>query len=619
MRIARILFCCVAVVLALSGVDAFALVDVNFTPVHLAEDSDVILLGRIEGEAADSVTIVIIEALSGEAPERIEIDLTTGERGHIDMVRQQLRAASGQLAMLFAGTYGQGADEEEAAYLHFSGQWLRLVNVDGNWELYAIDAARAGTWAGGTDMLLLCIRYIIDARGGALVPVDSGTRWEDFTMVAQTPRPVAAARAVDLAGDGNLSLFVASVEGDMLFKPTAPREQFADLTAESGLASKSKLFAWSDLTRNGRLDLASWDGESLTLHLQDDDGRFASREAGVKLQSCVGLAAIDLGVPAKPAIVAVGDKTLTLMRWDGNGEASVTEIGLDGEEEWGSAHAPIVADFNNSSLPDVIVPFQRRNGLLFAGLKDGSLAAAARCGVFTGPGTTHFDVGDFDGDGYLDIVIASGDAVRIFQNMREGNFVDKLGLSGEVSYKTQPGATAALVCDFNVNGRQDLVLGYGITPPMIYFNRGFRSFGQAPDLEMSLATEVPGAEQGLLAIVMADFHGLSVHEMLMITHGGEIWLASNELAEFGVMRLLASLSPDSGLNGPIRVRTYHGERLVGAWSATRASGGAFIGLEGEGIYTLRWQLPGGQEMSHRMVIEGESARVLLDKAGKAAE
>ena len=74
--------------------------------------------------------------------------------------------------------------------------------------------------------------------------------------------------AVDLAGDGRLTLFVASNKGDRLFAFDAKAETFKDVTATRKLRSKSSAFAWGDFNGDARLDLASYDGTTLTGHAQ---------------------------------------------------------------------------------------------------------------------------------------------------------------------------------------------------------------------------------------------------------------------------------------------------------------------------------------------------------------
>jgi hypothetical protein len=138
---------------------------------------------------------------------------------------------------------------------------------------------------------------------------------------------------------------------------------------------------------------------------------------------------------------------------------------------------------------------------------------------------------DFDGDGWLDVLSAGADGVKIFQNTRNGDFVESMDLSGEVAYKAQPNVSWCGTCDFNNDGRQDIFLTYAAQPLLLYFNRGFRSFGQAPSLEMSLANQIKGLDRGQQAGLFADLSGRGAEDFVLVTAAGEIWLAANALGE----------------------------------------------------------------------------------------
>jgi hypothetical protein len=49
--------------------------------------------------------------------------------------------------------------------------------------------------------------------------------------------------------------------------------------------------------------------------------------------------------------------------------------------------------------------------------------------------------------------------------------------------------------DFNNDGRQDIVIGYSAAEPRIFFNRGFRSFGNAASINMGWKELLPGVSQ----------------------------------------------------------------------------------------------------------------------------
>ena len=71
-----------------------------------------------------------------------------------------------------------------------------------------------------------------------------------------------------------------------------------DVTSKLALRSKSSVFAWGDFNRDGKLDLASWDGKELRIHWQKADGTFAAAavKAGDALKNgCLSLSILDVG------------------------------------------------------------------------------------------------------------------------------------------------------------------------------------------------------------------------------------------------------------------------------------------------------------------------------------
>jgi hypothetical protein len=272
-----------------------------------------------------------------------------------------------------------------------------------------------------------------------------------------------------------------------------------------------------------------------------------------------------------------------------------------------------VGDFNNDTIPDVIQPFETER-LLYPGRADGSFAPGKPCGVFTTKGGGAASVGDFDGDGALDVLVAGTGGVCVFHTLRTGRFAETLAVSGEVAYKGQPFASGCGVGDFNSDGRQDLFLTYSDGLSLLYFNRGFRSFGEAPHLEGKL-NEISPDKPGVDAAVLADLDGDGAEDLVAVLPNGEIWCGFNDLG--GEARgLKVRLGP--GLPaGPVTVAAWHGKRLLGARQAFRHARPALVGVEDTAVITLKWQLPGRPAQQRKVPVEDSVVDVVIQAPAKA--
>ncbi|MFI5381986.1 MAG: hypothetical protein ACHRHE_22045, partial [Tepidisphaerales bacterium] len=262
--------------LLLIALPACGLISATLTPIHMVQQSEMILTAKVSGkDIGAKIELEVIDVLKGKAPARLSVDLGKAAAEHAKAARTQLGAFADQPVLLFA------APQVGRAYLHVHGMWLKLGGGrNGNWDLEVADESMQATWAGGTDMLQRCVQYILSQGASASVPVEAGTSWRAIRKIgsiAGTARDIAA---VDLGGDGKLCLFVAGEKGDRLLKPG--KDTFVDITEKVKLASKSRLAAWGDFNADGRMGLASYDGQTLTLWTQSADGNFSAEVSRVQ-------------------------------------------------------------------------------------------------------------------------------------------------------------------------------------------------------------------------------------------------------------------------------------------------------------------------------------------------
>ena len=532
---------------------AGALIDPDFTPNHIMRQSEAVLVLEFTGLDANSGIAVaaVKKALKADPnkpapPRELKLDLLAmGDQLSAQGKAIMALIAGGEKQAVFftpRGTFsnsrGDSLDPVEegvvVAYLQFTNKWVvlnRNKTDRGLWDMQEIRARLNGTWAGSTDMFLRCLERIA-VEADYPVPVTAGVEWDagGITRFGKMGGKVFAALPVDTGGKGRADLFLAGDAGDRLFRWDG--KGLADVTAKVGLATKSLVAAWGDFDGDARLDLASWDGKTLSVCLQKADGAFAAaKDAGAGLkEDCFSLSTLDAGTGAKAGLL-VATKTwpvLLVPKDGGTFEARPLGTGDYPGKDLGTPGPCMVADLDNDGFVDVLQVLSD-GALFFKGKAPGTFAAAVRTPLGAGSGKFGLCLGDFDGDGLQDLFIAGDARNRLYQNLGGGKFLDMLGFSGSVEYISKNGGILAWSGDFNNDSTQDLLMAYG-TPmaPHLFFNRGFRCFGQARELDLAdqrAALEpldpglVPEALASQQTACLGDFNGDGALDMILVLLG----------------------------------------------------------------------------------------------------
>ncbi len=590
---------------------AHALINPKFTPVHLAKESRTILELRFQPAVkGGKATATVARTLKGTFDNKsIVIDLTASAfPDQAKLLDKTIRAVGNEPALMFIGANPGGGDQPKAnkAYVHLQGMWVVLFEDDnGAWAFDEISQQLVATFNGGTDMLLRATDYILKSPKPDM-PAKTGATWAAAIPIGQVAGKVSAAMPVDLKGDGTLSLFVASDAGDRLF--TIKGKSAQDITAKHKLSTRSLAFAWADFNGDGRLDLASWDGKSLTLWLQAEDGTFVASPAG-NVEQCIGLSAIDVGTPGKPALLISTNAAPMLLVPQTGAQPTPLAGGDWPGRELGPARACLVADFHGDGRIDILQPLAT-GSLLYRGEKPGRFAAPVPCAIAMSEGRASACIGDWDADGQLDVFIAGEDGCRLWHNQGGGRFVESLKLSGEIGYVSKAGAVAACNGDLNNDGRQDIVVLYSGMAPQVFFNRGFRSFGFSQSLDLEHGELLRQVSKGQQAGCLADFTGDGAGPGA----GPERWvmLACRAHAE-----RLRSVRPRNYLKQMRFLRAGDssggaGRPATGCMERVGRQRGAFIARPDTGPVTITWRFPGRAPQSRKVTLDNKPVFITLD-------
>lgn len=614
----------------LPGGWAQALINPNFTPIHLVSQSDSILEVQFGPAKGGLIPATVKTVIKGKpAAKTISLNLaSTAVKEQAQAVEKLIAESGATPALFFSGKINEkgaapGADagdagETEKGFLHINGQWISFDKDKGDvWLMNEISSPMLATWNGGDDMLRKVVDYIL-TDPDAVIPCAEGVQWGTPQKFATIAGKVRVALPVTMVDGGSQVLFVAASSGDRLFECDAKDSKNPgpkDVTAAHKLTTKSVVATWGDLNADGRMDLVSWNGETVSVLLQDANGAL---QAGATLPTtelkggCTSLAVIDSGVAGHPAVL-IGTATMPLLWTPSLGAEAQTArpvtAGGAPVKELGAAGRCLVADFDADGLADILQLFTK-GSLIYKGKAPGQFEAPKPCAVALGTGPSDAFLGDFDADGLLDVVTL-GDATQLWNNRGKMEFVNVMQATGELMYKGNTDSHFGAMGDINGDGRQDVICFYVNDTPHINFNRGFRSFGHANAIDFKTTNVIPGMENGQQTGCWTDLNGDGIQELVIILTNGEAWFlpVDNGSEKGGCVRVL--LSSKSSYVGPVNVVGYRGKRCLCAWNVLPGTSEGFIAQTEAGPVTIKWQLPGGKPQSKDIPIENAPVRFLL--------
>lgn len=618
----------IVVMLALAALlctTATGLINPNFTLSNIYEQADQILVLEFTEVKDGKMTAKVTKVLKGdeeEAPKTVTLDVmgglgeyqkTAGE-GVLNVVK-----AGYKTGVLFVGEFmivsadGYAEDPMPRALLNLGHppfskfQWAMFLNEEGSFTMERQPGPELlATFAGSTDMVIKAIEYIRDDPAADL-PVTEGVVWAKESKVGKVDGEVVSVMGVDMAGEGKLDVFVAATGGDKLFRFNG--KGFDDVSEKLGLASKSQYVAWGDYNGDGRLDLASWNGKEVVIYAGQADGKLTALPvtSGETIKDCLGLAAVG-GADGKSVLVVSTKEAAVLVTV---GEKMTASALATGEvKDFAAPGACLVADLDGDGQVDILRPFER-GAIMYKGTAAGKFAEPAAVDAARGPGIYAGCLGDFDHDGLLDVFFTAADRTRLYQNNGGGKFSERIGLSGEIPYISKPEGNDCSTGDFNGDGRQDILIGYRSMGPQLFFNRGFRSFGHAREVDLSMQGQLPKSHQGQAAVTLGDFNGSGAIDMVVALKDGEIYLVPREVS--GVARAVTVVLDEKALGaGTVTVKAKHFDHSLGAM-VVRSGRPATFCVTLPGLVTLSWQLPDGKEQTKAVKVENKPVTVKIGK------
>jgi hypothetical protein len=331
--------------------------------------------------------------------------------------------------------------------------------------------------------------------------------------VGATPVGVAVG---DFTGDGKLDVVTANSNGTLSLLAGNGKGGFAAPVATT-VGGTFTSVAVGDFNADGKPDLVVGTTTGLDIVLGNGSGgfklnqtvSFARTIGGVVINNGVGAVAVgNFQGHGNEDVVADSAGTLSVLLGNGNGTVQ-NPVGLN----VGPIGSFVVGDFTGDGKQDIVTSNFAPYG---GGSPSISLLAGNGNGTFAAPRTQVAGVtanalaaGDFNGDGKLDLALASG---------LGDNIVTDLLNTGNGTFATAPAAAADIgpvalaSADFTGNGRQDLAVEGAVDDVLVLLSNGNGTFTPGTTLQVS----------GPVAVVTGDFTGNGKQDVAVGTSSGAI-------------------------------------------------------------------------------------------------
>ena len=261
--------------------------------------------------------------------------------------------------------------------------------------------------------------------------------------------------AADFNGDGKLDLVVTESNPDSVLVLLGNGNGTFQAGVNYAVGASPLSVAVGDFNRDGKLDLAVANGNNVSVLLGNGNGTF---QASVNYAVGTGARSVSVGdfngdgkLDLAVANVSSGNVSVLLGNGDGTFQTAVDYSVLTGPT------GVAVGDFNGDGKLDLAVSLGNFDGTgaevaILLGNGDGTFRAPVN--YSTGRGPFAVAVGDLNGDGKLDLVVANAyvNTVSVLLGNGDGTF------RAHVDYSVGSFPVALGLEDLNGDGKPDLVL-----------------------------------------------------------------------------------------------------------------------------------------------------------------
>jgi len=315
---------------------------------------------------------------------------------------------------------------------------------------------------------------------------------------------------------GNGPLFVADFNGDgkpdILTGDGTMNLGNGDGTFTPGTTVSGGVLAVADFNGDGKPDVLQQGTGTLLVLLGKGDGTFQAPISSPSNANLSLVAATDLNADGKADAIGIFNNALIVYLGKGDGTFAA---GVSYNLGSGSS-SPIalsLGDFNGDGKTDVVITTLIGNTFAgqestFLGNGDGTFQSARTSATIQDPG--YVAVGDFNGDGKLDLAVSSVSNIP-FNCGPGGCVVSVLLGNGDGTFQTPTSVIAAsgslASADVNGDGKLDLVFQGDPTLAQIYMGNGDGTFSNASNYVLTVPSSIYGYPTSGGPIAIADFNG----------------------------------------------------------------------------------------------------------------
>ncbi len=356
--------------------------------------------------------------------------------------------------------------------------------------------------------------FIGNGAGGFAAPVTYATG-------GSFPDAVAVG---DFNGDGKLDLVVANEHsGTVAVLLGNGNGTFGAATVFSTGGSYPDSLAVGDFNGDGKLDVvvANYGSENVSVLLGNGNGTFGAAKTsfiGGSFPESVAVGDFNGDGKLDLAVANESSNTVSVLLGNGNGTfAAATTFSSGGYDPDSVA----VGDFNGDGKLDIAVTNSGGYGNVGVLLGDGAGGFAAATTFSSGGPGTELDpvavaVGDFNGDGNLDLAVANcgSNTVGILLGNGSGSF------SAATTFADGPDIYSLAVGDFNGDGKLDLAVTSNNSTVSVFVGNGNGEFGAAP--------AYPCGGPYPYAVAVGDFNGDGKPDLAVANYyGNTVTVLSN--------------------------------------------------------------------------------------------
>ena len=346
---------------------------------------------------------------------------------------------------------------------------------------------------GKPDLAVLNSNLVSVLRNTSVIGLITSSSFDakvDFG-VGSDPNGVAIS---DVNGDGKPDLSVSSVtngEISVLRSTSVPSSVL--FASRIGFYAPGVGIAIGDLDMDGKPDLATGNNSDNTVSVLRNvivsgsitSGSFAPRIDFPTENFPMGVAIGDLDGDGKPdlAVAANGGNAVSVLR-NTSVSSSITFASKVDYITGGSPRSVAIGDIDGDGKQDLIVANYGTSSVtvLRNSSVSGSIAFASGVNFTTGTNPDNVAIGDLDGDSKPDLVLAnlSSNTVSVFRNTSVPGFITSSSFASKVDFATATGLRGVAIGDLDGDGKPDLVITNGSNAVSVFSNQIVASLHVSP-------------------------------------------------------------------------------------------------------------------------------------------